>query len=1276
MSVPKIELSFTNGLKLNIYPFDNDETVINRVASVVKEFPEFVYIYQGLKQLSRKDISDYINLGLSKNKDFRPATFSVRKLSEVVSQMVREPRYRNDINAAWKEVSGEYKNLSRDNFVFLWILSVAERRPCESIFEAKDPVSFQLLEYTRLTSQLICDHYQRKLAQVRQTMIENDEFVKDFDLLVDIATRFDQKVVFLHDSVQADIRIKTDPGYVRLFTVFQNTRLNDITPFVYYHENNIFQPGEKYRALKGFTAPSKWIHRIEGESAVVTRVSQAAKPKLELVTLDDDYGKAVWTVDSDDSTILNLKIRVLVNSQVKVDEVIDRFLSNITLPSNLPSDAFMVISKNITMGGYYSIPRVVFNRYLLIDAFTNNKEITKFFYLDEELKSSGEKKNIKVHLRDFRNMMPHISASITQYRADKPYYGGLIKAGDPYLNVRLVAPVRHIIVFQSLLQFALEEYKKTAPRMRVLYSSLMPDLKMLEDEYGVKSVQVKEVSKLRALQEYDSTVFKSKEYSRKCLKQFQPIPVYPDELQTLDENDTPYIEFPEGSSKYYKCEDSEAPEYIYPYLKQNKGSIDLPFVPCCGKSNANYREAKKSSKQVQTKFRQLEIGSFGVLPSTLKLFFDQSPFDSVLRMGVTAINARDSILHCLLTIFDKDYRTQKQSQRNEYVNQFRTRLASDDRVFYSSSQETYGYGLQELKTIISSADAYVDPRLFAGLLEVYFKCRIVMFTITDDEPGGKFLRPRHNNGYYNYALDKTEKVVLIFCHRVENIYVSELIVKDREEPSKVFIGGQDVASTLYSMYLRSMETFTTDGLITTRVEPTPRPVFNITNYPAITSQVIDSFGKRRGVVCEGGAVIVHSPLKPLAVTPMSSFDGFPIPTAGVIYDYIQKRKELPAVDEISIVGWSTVNDVRMAIIHEKLNQPGLKGKLTQLKVVYGMLYVPNDEPDGESQIIDSLAEIRPLTDLQVLYTRQESVLASYEKAKLAASYYEQFALYLFSHFISNRSKAVDTLDVKQLEMLLEMAQTQMFVVDSSFNFTKRMEQLDDDKLSLDIVVYRGNRLVVQTEGLKTKLIYYLKRMIHLSTRYVVEYKSTTSIYGFKSIRPTGELAFDSLRAVTMWYANTHPEYQIHKTTDETHSLLTIPYVVRTTDNKVCIAQNCKSIESASTIWSNWHKHNINTGINTINQTLTNQVIRVYSVDKQGYIHYKETKQWRGTKWIKLNEDEIAVAVSAATTLAEGLAGVGVKHVTMPINILENPKSKAKSENIFEYAVLLPLTKPQ
>ena len=398
--------------------------------------------------------------------------------------------------------------------------------------------------------------------------------------------------------------------------------------------------------------------------------------------------------------------------------------------------------------------------------------------------SFASRKQIKLFFRSLSglNLDPDeqpssVSFSITQNYAKEGEVVTTVKNGkivlkskEPYIRIHISSANSLEVANDFLRIFAklLSRYKSDKDEIEKLYKYFIPEFLDYENykdfvscsrKAGKESIDTK-ISKLKQVA---PDLFIS-DYARKCLCQFQPIPISDEEVESWKENtfthkgetlERQVLAFPPDNPKWnFVCPDDK---YPFPGVKRNKLENKNVYagLPCCyvndqiGSTKSKYykiykegniEESVKTPIKPKVEIKESELhmiksdkivssGRYGSVPNSIsELLKNDLSINEIRRKGVP--RSINSLLHCVsIAIKDKSYIDSKNKEK--YITDLRNIIA--EQTFPSlCKQEMYDFTNEEI--LLSLKDnSFLDPNFYYRAIEESYKINLFVFAPSSDE---------------------------------------------------------------------------------------------------------------------------------------------------------------------------------------------------------------------------------------------------------------------------------------------------------------------------------------------------------------------------------------------------------------------------------------------------------------------------------------------------------------------------------------------------------------
>lgn len=553
----------------------------------------------------------------------------------------------------------------------------------------------------------------------------------------------------------------------------------------------------------------------------------------------------------------------------------------------------------------------LFNTYLYVEettkSFAEKKRLSIHYKSvsegldDDELRATGEgyiKSTSSVIVTLTSRQSPPEGETVTVLHNGVPTQFAL-PAGSHYLQLKVkkatnqAVAEKFIEIFRRLMYF----YREHRAEVEAVYNEFIPArLGTLQLPKETKK-KAKRESRLDQLQEKIPDLF-VKRYARKCQAPFQPIIIEPHEIEAwrqrrfLDKGEwkeRQVMPFPPTRPQwYFVCPDDANP---YPGMKKNTNlgnEAKYPYYPCCYNTdhmdpaaNTHYNEyyrgipyrktqTQRATHKIKTD-RFLEPGRLGYIPRQVMdiLAHYKEGGSDFSRLGVP--RGPNSLLHCVLVALnDPVYLAKTPEQQEAYVISMREYLAATV-VPALLKQELYDQSDAEIRGNLANTAQFLDPRFYYRALEEVFNINLYVFMPSEEDETAGFIDIPRNKLFHVHAPRLERQTVLIFKHWGATSDASpfpqcELIVDyDASTRQSVKVFGKTMTTLVHDALLL------TDRNVSYTLEGTDVTVrsnfFSLVNYlvmvqGAATAQLLDDYGKLRGLVLPNGVTIVTPPSQP------------------------------------------------------------------------------------------------------------------------------------------------------------------------------------------------------------------------------------------------------------------------------------------------------------------------------------------------------------------------------------------------------------------------------
>lgn len=572
------------------------------------------------------------------------------------------------------------------------------------------------------------------------------------------------------------------------------------------------------------------------------------------------YTPAYWDV-------INGKITVSVDTKSGMNRnvVIDLLLRTL----NLKTGDITVVKS--TSGGSIVVPNTYISKPIFLDLIFTDPLSSRNFYVDEHEKTSLEKERFKVYYRASPNA-DVLNFNVSHKQANAGDYG--MESGDYYVNLHIRNATDTAVVdrFRDNMSLLLAIYNTKYPAIMKEYNKYVGDVE--EIKFAVRGRKMtRDTSNLRALKSrfpdqfggdtkgpYRKVIKSGSGYARRCSEGRQPRYVNVPDMDRLKEQETELgrniVVIPKDLPDDTGYRGFYCPQDDYPIADAIKVDQHIfekyKYMPCCFKkpkgTYADYIGEGATVKATSTTYitstkKLLTTDRDGAVPNQIVELMRACGFGKdIHRHGVSTMENPDNFLLAV----------SKALNIPDNVN-MRKKILKSKNMLYAGRQECYNIPIKRLRKMLKDEDHPIITKYFHHIVELVFNCNIIMLKedIYDPEQF-HFARPNHTLAYIQPPVNKGPTIIL--WQRDDSIV--EVITRGKGVKRELSFS-KDLLATknllkLYTMY--NIHAF----------------AHNVSNKPIfqglpVVAQVVDNYGKRRGLVYENGMTILSPPSYPVAL---------------------------------------------------------------------------------------------------------------------------------------------------------------------------------------------------------------------------------------------------------------------------------------------------------------------------------------------------------------------------------------------------------------------------
>ena len=1066
---------------------DTEDTIKNMLALHYRTFTNFIKytVYQPKAKDIKIDIlSDHLD------------GVDLEDLPTMIAELHAWKIPQNDLVLEWLE-------LNRDGKVDEHDLELHQ------VFQKIDSVNFWGPHAIRIAYKDYQTKKTKALKDLSTLVAQEQKFRAEYSKYTPLDT-----TKFLQDSViiEYQITITLDP-----LEAFDSINLNHNIPYVRLKTSD----QTYYKLLKMLVPQQDWL---EGDSTLTFKIYRSGDKEWGTATInytgDIEPYQAVMTIES---TVGSDKGKKKTSEEEIKNSIFEMFTG---------ADIKILDRQEKGVKGVFAIPEMSISRDVFLDLITNEPMVSHYLYVDETRDLSSQKGVLYLYYSpgDSESQILTVFLSErTASRSDVFYSSKELLLFTPYLNVRVSRAMNldQIERFKQAFAVILDVYKKKFDNIAKAYEAVIPGFKNANTLTHKKSAAINK--RIKALQAQDSELF-IHGYPTSCERKRQPIPIADKDQRKWEKKGRQVMNYPKGSMNFFIC--STDTQYKFPGLMKNKlnNSEEYPYLPCCypvnqktGRKTLNVylkdltKVAQSKTTNIVTK-KAIEAGKLGYLPRNIYYILHKSAKrgEEFLRQGIAVSN--NSFIEAVLLALDPDYEKIAESDKAEYVHDFRNNLAA--RTTASIVQELYDLDAEKIVKDILDPEVIFDSKIFTGLLAAYYGCQIVVFTRSDQQPNGEFEIPRYTQGYLYKKVIPGKKTVLVYKHmgmRSDNLEHPhyELITKKYKKITTWHFENDVLIRDIYSYFLQSYKLY----------------MIGIGRYAAITippgsladadGQVVDRYGKTRGYTFEDGVYIAVSP-----ITPADNIHIVEAPT------------ERPTSKQVL----AFVNTRGLTIIKQDISENQAIGISINIPgIPYS--YIPF-EPSSK------LKGIAEAEHLGFAVPTKEDILQKTLHNRKIADFLMQLMLYGFSIWYADQMEQPEHQEqqekieqlplanqkVSEKALLLNMVDqylAEQLVIIPDYDYD--VENLPR-RLTINSNFFQDEQLIVDSQETYDRLSYYLRFMITKNKALLLRYSERTYLDNYYTYADDfqerkGQLIFVGGLSVSNWI-----ETQEHGVSNQVHTI--------------------------------------------------------------------------------------------------------------------------------------------
>jgi hypothetical protein len=726
------------GKEINVYNFDTQKTIKERIAANLKSLPKYIYIQPNITNETGE--IEYINL-IEKANDYDNILDFYNINTKFFPELTLED---------FVKIYMDYNAMLKEDPLYLLDLEVVlqEYSKDKGIYINIDKFKQEQYERMKMVE-----------TEIRENIKHVQNFIGTFDKFRE--TESLDKTPFTIEKILIE------------YTTNINKSLLDILNNIQCNDKCVYTTHKKFiKVYSNFTIPSFWMTHMDNILLLKVLIDDTMKLDLNENTYENGFADVLF-YEEDGKVKMGLRVYVQKEELPILEQKIIRYIKQ-TLLFDFVTETREL--KNIS--GYFLLPKLKINKFVFADLVMLNKFFKNFLLIDESNKASKKKDVVYFSFDDPTISDSNSSVSISSkfaLRNDPDLKGQdkiLFLKYKYFTKVKVLRASNAKIIdrIQDILSKLLKIYTEEEDTIIREYREYIPDF--AEEEEPQREEPVKKSLKKLKLKDIAPDLFLDN-YTRKCDK--KPTVIDDNEVDEYTSKGFQIMKFPktpeEGKQYNYICNYEEEK---YPGLRVNnmENKDKYPYLPCCykidqtTKNKSYYREyyygeeleEKGEQQRIISTNKIVELNKFGFLPENLKQVMHvlDTSF-KYLRKGSSI--STNSFLECVLDIVDKNIFGLKGKARTDYLNVKRKELSTDIQLSYRNNPFNY----TKLNDILNNENIYLDPRSFVDVISYKYKINIIMFTRKNEENEVLPLIPN-----YKYVIQNCneiyDKSIIVYEH--------------------------------------------------------------------------------------------------------------------------------------------------------------------------------------------------------------------------------------------------------------------------------------------------------------------------------------------------------------------------------------------------------------------------------------------------------------------------------------------------------------------------------
>ncbi len=998
-------------------------------------------------------------------------------------------------------------------------------------------------------------------------------------------------ITLTHTSIIFHIDYKED-----IYELFNHMVLSEYVPFSCFDGF--------YKFYGDFKPPNTWLINPEDNRLMVRsdRIICHVLSIYETKSITSSTVNRRHYSSVDISKTSEDKVAFIISTHVDINADENLIIKRILTTFGLQEQFSSVIKEQNAIKGEFFILDYVFNKDVLNYLIMNDKIISQYMVVNESYIIGGKKMrrkktNMNIHFyfnpeHKFSDITISMSNNIVQ-KEDRKLS---LPLNSNYVRIFIVK-ARDLkqanefkIIFAKIMKYYELEYNNIVNIYRQYIPTFDKEEKKKDSIPGRSKKKGKDPKETKSsiqskydnippcaeqgnLKKYAPNIYPANSARYRCPSVIQPCLFDPndkgkfgDAIDFMNKKGSypllfPLQDSPQYPQFYYTCPYDKSP---FPGLRINefdKTTKMFRHLPCCYRDDQRnepvYLAYLKGEKfEEETKKHDYTIGPYkmlnnsnkAILPKDIENYFRAIDFENdYLRIGIG--KGPSSILSVL------NYITERQETISQTKSNLIKRLKESPQLNLQ-----YQKNVKNIIEILEGEENFIDPKLFYGLLENYYRIHIFIFSrLSTDNNEGILDCPYHYYYLLENAFPKYEFTCFIYEHIGAERDISrpiqcEAIIRKNKKLPK-FNSNNSVAQQVYKTFKEMYDL----------------KIYNINFKHPILSQTIDLYGKCR-MISFKRINIYTNPLPPIAsVINEKEISDMKITT----YDRAMKFLHEEDIKEASFV-------------------KNVMGEIVSINAEKGDVFLTIPIVPIKKKVKEGI-----ISEKYPIYNYQNtSEMGKYKEFKNISKIMLEYMFYLFSLKYSDK--------INVYENILNFLKNNFQIIDNhKYTHVPRKFETKNSYISNDKLIVPSQQVI---EKLKYSLLLKAKNsldelLLYKLKSYISNYYSDTSDF----IQHPRELILQGIKSVIRWINYDKNDYILYTYIRSDPLALkaakiyyfqnkTLNVGLNYPENQIFLYQEVSDVARGLYVLKNWNEYGRNEGENGPTEEKVNHSFNVIAYD--------------------------------------------------------------------------------